>query len=62
MRYSYDPEVDVLVIEFNDHRVTDSDEIAPGIIVDLSADNTVVRLEILEASHKVDDPSKISLL
>lgn len=57
MRFTYDRSVDVLVIQFNDHHVAESDEIAPGIIVDLSDDQTIVRMEILDASQKVDDPS-----
>ena len=60
MKVTYDPEVDVLRIVLNDAPIAESDEERPGIIFDLSADGTLVGLEILEASKRVDDPRMVS--
>ncbi|MBU3742500.1 MAG: DUF2283 domain-containing protein [Candidatus Kapabacteria bacterium] len=61
MRFKYDADVDILVIEFNDQQVADSDEIAPDVILDISVNQEPVRLEILDASKKIDDPSTLTM-
>jgi uncharacterized protein YuzE len=61
MRFRYNADVDVLVIEFNDQLVADSDEIAPDVILDISENQEPVRLEILDASKKIDDPSTLTM-
>lgn len=61
MRFKYDADVDILVIKFNDQHVADSDEIAPDVILDISANQEPVRLEILDASKKIDDPSTLTM-
>lgn len=60
MKVTYDPEVDVLRITLSDAPIAESDEERPGVILDLGADGTLVGLEILEASKRVDDPRMVS--
>jgi uncharacterized protein YuzE len=56
MKISYDPEVDVLSVLFNDNPIEESDEERPGLILDFDADGNVVGLEVLNASMRVDNP------
>ncbi|MCL5736216.1 MAG: DUF2283 domain-containing protein [Actinobacteria bacterium] len=56
MKISYDPEVDVLSVLFNDNPIDDSDEERPGLILDYDADGNVVGIEVLNASERVDNP------
>jgi uncharacterized protein YuzE len=43
----YDKYVDALYIKFKEGKVVESDEIAPGIIVDLNENNEIIGVEIL---------------
>ena len=56
MKISYDPEVDVLSVLFNDSPIEESDEERPGLILDLDAEGNVVGIEVLNASMRVDNP------
>jgi len=53
MRQSYDPEADALYVRFSEGRVEESEEVAPGIVLDYGADNRIVGLEVLNASAKL---------
>jgi uncharacterized protein YuzE len=54
MKLSYDPETDSLYIDFRDKPSVDSDEIAPGVVVDLDEDGNPVGLDVQHASHLFD--------
>jgi uncharacterized protein YuzE len=56
MKISYDPEVDVLSVLFNDSPIEESDEERPGLILDFDAEGNVVGIEVLNASMRVDNP------
>lgn len=57
MKVTYDPEVDVLRIRFSDRKVQESDEDKPGLILDYDENGSIVGLEILQASQRVQNPS-----
>lgn len=59
MKITYDPEVDILRIIFNDNQIEESDEEKPGVIFDYDSDGNVVGLEILEASKRLDNPRSV---
>ena len=59
MRVTYDPEVDVIRILFNDRQIDESDEHKPGIIIDYDKDGRIVGLEILDASKQMEDPRSV---
>jgi uncharacterized protein YuzE len=59
MKVKFDKEVDVLYIKLNDLPIVESDQEKPGIILDYAEDGTVVSIEILNASRKLQQPDKI---
>ncbi|RUS97444.1 hypothetical protein DSM106972_083920 [Dulcicalothrix desertica PCC 7102] len=59
MKITYDPEVDILRIIFNDNQIEESDEEKPGVIFDYDSHGNVVGLEILEASKRLDNPRSV---
>lgn len=52
MKIKYDKEVDVIYIHLNNKAIRDSEEYAPGIIMDYDSDGSVIGIEILNASKK----------
>jgi len=59
MKVKYDKEADVLSIVFSEHKIAESDEEKPGIILDYDRLGAVVSIEILEASKKMKNPTKV---
>ena len=51
MRIQYDPQADALYIELRDGEIEESDEVAPGFLVDYDAAGKPVAIEILDASE-----------
>jgi len=59
MKVIYDRETDILTIVFAETPVTESDEDKPGVILDYDNKGNLVSLEIMDASRRVNLPSKI---
>jgi uncharacterized protein YuzE len=59
MKVIYDRETDILTVIFTDASVAESDEDKPGVILDYDAAGNLVSLEILDASRRVNTPSRI---
>ena len=53
IRANYDPEVDALAINWGEARVAESNEVAPGVILDYDKDGNVVGVEMLDASKRI---------
>ena len=53
MKVRYDRKVDVLYITFSEKKIKESDEDKPGIILDYAQDGSIVGLEILDASKRI---------
>lgn len=53
MNVRYDPKVDALYVRLSDSVVTESEEAAPGIILDFDEGNRLVAIEVLNASKRV---------
>ena len=52
MKFNYDSEVDVLYIQLKDEDITESEEVRPGVVLDIGKDGNLVGIEILDASVK----------
>lgn len=61
MKLQYDQETDALIIVLRETVIAESDEVGPGLIADFDDDGEIVRLEILDASRKVDDLEHVDL-
>ncbi|MBI2471614.1 MAG: DUF2283 domain-containing protein [Planctomycetes bacterium] len=60
MKVIYDPETDSLSIIFRKTKISESDELREGIIIDYGQDGKIVSMEILDASEQVSEPQGIS--
>jgi uncharacterized protein YuzE len=47
MKVHYDPEVDAVYLKLGDTQIVESEELRPGIVVDLDSQDRVVAIEIL---------------
>ena len=56
MKITYEPEVDGRRRVMNSAAIEESDEEKPGVILDYDKDGNIVGLEILDASHRVENP------
>ena len=54
MTFRYDQESDMLYIELVSKVSTESEEVAPGIVLDFDENNHVVGIEIEDASKSID--------
>lgn len=52
MKLKVDPEADALYLRLDDSRIRDSEEVAPGIVLDYNEQNQVVGIEILGISKR----------
>ncbi len=59
MKVIYDRDTDTLTIILSETPVAESDEDKPGVILDYDTKGNLVSLEILDASQRVNVPSKI---
>ena len=55
MKVSYDRETDILNIVLRKARIDESDEVNPGVILDLDRRGNVIGIEILDASKRVQN-------
>lgn len=61
MRVNYDAKTDTLTVIFRDVPVAESDEEKPGVILDYDEAGNIVSIEVLDASRRVEDPTKVTL-
>ncbi len=59
MKVIFDPETDTLSIIFRDEKISESDEVREGMIIDYSKDGKIVSIEIMDASEQVAEPQGI---
>jgi len=59
MKVIYDQETDTLTVIFVDAPVAESDEDKPGVILDYDVSGNLLSVEILDASRRVPDPTRI---
>lgn len=61
MKVVYDAETDTLTVVFRDVAVEESDESRPGFVLDFDAEGSLVAVEVLDASRRVESPGTVSL-
>jgi uncharacterized protein YuzE len=54
VKLEYDPEVDAAYLRLRTARVASTEEIAPGVLMDLADDGRPIGFEILDASQIFD--------
>ena len=59
MRVVYDVQTDILTIILNEAAVAESDEDKPGIILDYDASGNVVSMEVMDASRRILQPTRM---
>jgi uncharacterized protein YuzE len=59
MKITYDPETDIVRVEFSGAPIEESDEEKPGLILDYDRDGNIVGLEILDASKRMENPRSL---
>jgi uncharacterized protein YuzE len=57
MRVRVDHGADAVYLNLTDRAITESEEVADGIIVDYDDKGRIVGVEILDASKRTDDPA-----
>ncbi len=62
MKVGYDAETDTLRIVLSDAPIAESDEDKPGVILDYDVAGNLVGIEVLQASERIDNPSRIERL
>ena len=59
MKVIYDPETDALTIIFRDAKISESDEVREGVIIDYDRDGKIISMEVLDASEQISEPQGI---
>lgn len=59
MQIKYNKENDIVYIQLSEAPIAESDEDKKGVIIDYADDGSIVGIEILNASKKLNDPSDI---
>jgi uncharacterized protein YuzE len=62
MNVRYDTRTDTLTFVFRDVPVEESDEEKPGVILDYDKQGHIVAIEVLDASLRVEEPRKVTLV
>jgi len=52
MRIKVDKEADALYFRLDENKITESEEVQPGVVLDFDGSNQVVGLEILNVSKR----------
>jgi uncharacterized protein YuzE len=60
MKVKYDKETDILYIQLAVEPIAESDEQREGLILDFNAAGKIVGIEILDASQRVPQPTKMA--
>ncbi|MBN8937888.1 MAG: DUF2283 domain-containing protein [Rhizobiales bacterium] len=62
MKTHYDAEADALYVRFTDTKVSESEEVRPGIVFDFDEDGRLVAVEILDASEHLAQGADLQTL
>ena len=60
MKVEYDAATDTLTVILKGGIVAESDETRSGVILDYDADGNLLSLEVLDASQRVEEPTRVT--
>lgn len=60
MKVEYDGETDTLTVTLREGVVAESDEDKPGVILDYDGTGTLLSIEVLDASQRVEEPRSVT--
>ncbi len=60
MKVEYDVETDTLTVVLRNGAVAESDEGNRGVILDYDGAGNLLAIEVLDASTRVDEPSRVT--
>jgi uncharacterized protein YuzE len=61
MKLAYDEKVDALFISFSDQQIVNTEEVRPGLILDLDEDGRIVQIEMLDVKQQLAPQALASL-
>ncbi len=61
MKIEYDPEVDALYVRLTEHKIIESEQVQPGIILDFDEAGKVVGVEVLAVSKRSNDTEPLKI-
>ena len=53
MKLHYDSEADALYVRFSDHKILESEEVRPGLILDFDEEGRIVGMEMLDVRKQM---------
>jgi uncharacterized protein YuzE len=60
LRLHYDPSSDAAYLRFSEAAVIDSEEVAPGVVLDFDAEGRIVAPEVLQAATRLPKDALIA--
>jgi uncharacterized protein YuzE len=61
MKVDYDPEADALYVRFSASTVVESEEVAPGVVLDFDETGRLVAVEVLDAKRNLAPGASFTL-
>jgi uncharacterized protein YuzE len=61
MKIEYDQQADAMYIRLRAGDVSESEEVRPGVALDLDANGQVLGIEMLDASKRIDSPWELAV-
>ncbi len=61
MKTEYDPEANAIYVKFSDDKIEKTEELRPGIILDLDNRGRIVGIEMLDAKQNLSEAALKSL-
>ena len=61
MKIEYDQQADAMYIRLREGKVSESEEVRPGVVLDFDAQGQVLGIEMLDVSKRTDNPRELAM-